>query len=70
MVLFGAGGADNLYKFVNSTDMRSAKIPGGVKYMLQGVHTTSTTYNDSLSMAVTSNNSKVTIVKVTVIPSV
>lgn len=62
------GGADSRYKYVNSSDLRQLKLPGGVKYTLQAVHTTlKHHYNDTLNMVVTSNSSKVTIMKVYVL---
>lgn len=60
------GGPDKQYKFVNSTDMRQLKLPGGVQYVLRGVHNTSNS-NDTLNMVVTSNSSKITIVKVSTV---
>mmetsp|Transcript_48003 Transcript_48003/g.88363 ORF Transcript_48003/g.88363 Transcript_48003/m.88363 type:complete len:180 (+) Transcript_48003:82-621(+) len=34
------GGSDGLYSFVNASDLRSYRIPGGYDYILQGTHTT------------------------------
>lgn len=57
-----AGGAGNEYKFINSTDLRKLKLPGGVQYALQAVHN-STLGNETLNWVVTSNNSKITVLQ-------
>ena len=60
-----SGGPDKRYTFVNEEDYRSDKIPSGVKYQLQAIHTTlEHKYNDTLNFLIRSNTSEVTLLEV------
>ena len=59
------GGADGRYTYVNEEDYRKDKIPSGVKYQMQAIHTTLVHhYNDTLNFLIRSNSSDVSFIEV------
>eukprot|EP00731_Ephydatia_muelleri_P031524 Em0023g31a len=52
------GGADSLYTYVGSSDLRPYNLTSGAMYMIQAIHTTLVMrYNDTLDFVVVSTSS-------------
>ena len=59
------GGVDKMYTYINSTDLRQQKLPGGIQYTIQAEHgNNSLKYNDTLNLVLVSNSSNDSILKV------
>ena len=53
-----AGGADSLYTYVGSSDLRPYNLTSGAMYMIQAIHTTLVMrFNDTLDFVVVSTSS-------------
>lgn len=58
MVTLNVGGADSLYTYIGSSDLRPYNLTSGAKYMIQAIHTTLVMrYNDTLDFVVASTSS-------------